>query len=159
MNTIVPSSYALQAIDAFAATKRSCRVVGRGNPPPLPYYQNGWRLDRFSISDLESTTHAEILRRLAILDERGIKYSHILIAHEEQKPQLEKLELQKKVKSIASDVLPVLGEAVAAVGAAVEFIALALGHILLFVLLADPVVIVVLDDDRKTWLEVAKWYD
>jgi hypothetical protein len=128
----------------------------------MPYYQNGWSLDEISRSDLESTTCTEVLRRLEILEDSGVKYTHILIAHED-KPQPKRLEIPKKVVDVASDVLPLLGETVAAVGAFVGVMGLVLARVLLIAVLADPVVIVVIQPDnpfeKPVWLEIAKWYD
>src|SRR5258706_11827445 len=151
MNTI--TKYARNAQDVLRKTGRSSRVVGYGNPPLKPYYQDGYRLE---ILESESTTPSEVKERVNILRKSGVRFSHVLIAHEQPKP-LKKFEIPKEVIDAARNILPVLGAVLWALASVVGAVLIVMGRIFLFCLTLDPVVIVVLDDG--TWLEIAKWYN
>src|SRR5262245_43133482 len=103
MNKITTTEYAMKAQTTLWKDGMTTRIVGWGEPPPLPYYQKGMRLDEFLKSDLESTTLMEVLRRLNELDERNIKYSRIMIAHELPKEAPPKPQISKKVLEGVSD--------------------------------------------------------
>src|SRR5262245_58528737 len=136
MKTITKSVFAEKAEVVFSRTHRSCRVVGHGDPPVTPYYQGRWRLE---ILKSESTMPVEVQTRLKLLNQEGIKFKHILIAHELPK-EVKKLEIPKEVISVASKVLPVLGTILWAVGAVVGMLGIALARMVLFILAVDPVV-------------------
>jgi hypothetical protein len=153
MDTI--TKYALDAQAVLSKTGRSSRIVGWGDPPLTAHYQNGWKLEILR-PDQESTIPSEVKTRLNLLRNGGVRFDHILIAHELPKP-VKRLEVPKEVIQVASDMLPVLGSILGALASLLGLLVMGIGRILLFLIAVDPVVIVVLED--KTWLEIATWYD
>jgi len=158
MNTLLPFEYALNAQSILWETGRRSRVVGSGDPPVVPIEQNGYLIEVLE-PDVESTMPAEIRTRLDLLIDNGVNYSCILIAHEIDQRQPPRLEIPKKVISIVSAVLPILGTILCAVVSVLAAVVMVLFQLMLFMFTLDPLVIVVLDDPQKTWLEVAKWYE
>lgn len=156
MNTVTKSLFAVQAMNALAYTRRSSHIVGYGNPPSEPYYQNGWKLE---VLQSESTIPAEVRTRLNILKDSGVKVCHILVAHQEKKEpkRLETPKEVEKVVEVVSEVLPVVADVLVALMTIVGAVFIITAKIFLSIVLYDPVVIVVLEDG--TWLEIAKWYD
>jgi hypothetical protein len=152
MNTL--TKYGLNAQEILGRTGRSSRIVGWGDPP-LIHYQNGWKLKILDF-DEESTIPAEVKTRLNLLRNGGVRFDHILIAHELPKP-VKRLEIPKEVVQVAADALPVLGSILGALASLLGLMVMGIGQVLLFLIAVDPVVIVVLED--KTWLEIATWYD
>ena len=162
MNKIMKSDTALKAQTALWEAGRSSRVVGWGDPPLVPYAQDGWTLEILN-SDAECTMPQEVLRRLKILKENGIKIEHILIAHERAKIEPPRIEIPKKAVYAILDAVPALASIVIGlVTVLVTVVSLIVGlfvTIILAIAMVDPIVIVVLHDQQKTWLEVAKWYE
>jgi hypothetical protein len=160
MNKIMKSDTALKAQTALWETGRSSRVVGWGDPPLVPYAQDGWTLEILN-SDAECTMPQEVLRRLKILKENGIKIEHILIAHERAKIEPPRIQIPQKVVHAISNALPTLASIVIGlVTVLATIVSVIVGlfvTIIVAVAMVDPVVIVVLNDEQKTWLEVAKW--
>lgn len=148
MNTI--TKYARNAQDVLARTGRSSQIVGWGTPPVVPYEQDGWTLQ---ILKSYSTLPSEVKERLRILQKGGVKFTHVLIAHE----QYEEPKWPQEIVNTAKSLLPVLGAITVALVKVLGVVLLVVGRILLFFITVDPVVIVVLEDG--SWLEIAKWYD
>jgi hypothetical protein len=159
MNTITKSEYALKVQTALADIGMTTRFCGQGDPPIVPYEQDGWLLETLKSGE-EYTMPTEVLRRLEKL-RKVCKVEKILIAHEIDKRQPLRLEIPREVVQVASHVLPALGSILVALGTILTAVAMVLFQLLLFVFTLDPVVIAVIrtESDELIWLECAKWYE
>jgi hypothetical protein len=158
MNKITTSEYALKVQTALAETGMTTRVCGWGDPPIVPYEQDGWLLERILKTDLEFTMPRGVLERIRKL-ERVCTIKHILIAHEidERKPP----QIPPEVIQAVKKTIPILGAILWGLVTILATVALLAFRLTVFVLSVDPVVIAVIEEPsgELVWLEVAKWYE
>lgn len=162
MNRIVTTEYAQKAQTILWENLRvAAPVVGYGDAPIVPWEDEAWTLERISRSELESTTPREVMRRIEVLERQGVEYDCILIAHE--KKRLLPFQVGEGVVQVVKQVIVPLAVVTAALavilaGALVLLFiagaAIAMSSVL-YVLMGDPVVILVLKDG--SWLEIARW--
>ena len=129
-----------------------------------PLYRHGYWWTTENLGD-KTIIPQEGLDRLEALDEIGIEYQQIVIAHEVVKPdkkrilEIDWMELGQRTKEAAKTAAIV---SVAVIGTVAVVILTGLGHLMLtmpMTLLADPRLIVVLNDPDNPWFEVYKWLD
>ena len=152
---IVHSRYATEALTVARRNGMTMRVIGQGDVPLEPFYQDEWW---YSLLTAESTIPAEGVRRIETLVKGGVPIKCLMIRHEAPRLLTSPKE-QKQVKRERADTyisfgaLSLLGAIVGALGAVLAVF----GFLFITAIQLDPALIAVLPDG--TFLEVVTWYD
>lgn len=156
------SVFAAAAITALRETGRSTKIVRYGDAPVVPYEEAGFLYQTLEPAE-KYTLPKEVLRRIAVLDENEIPYTHIITAHEipkvkpKPKPRVKPLEIQTEVPYALPDVLTALGWIVVGLLGILAFPVVVIGTLIVGVVMYDPIVYVRLASGE--WLEIANWYE
>jgi hypothetical protein len=134
------------------------RVIGSGLVPEKPFYQGAWWFETV----LEPPAGKNILD---LLNRYGVAYKGIVVAHEVSLVEVPDVKEKEKTDfKIAAPSIPAtqisesaMNNVMTAVAAGVVAFVGLLGLLLVELVLHDPAVIVVLEDD--TWLEIANYYE
>src|SRR5687768_2058042 len=76
---VVHSRYATEALTIARKRGMTMKVVGQGDVPLEPFYENEWWYEPMRA---ESTIPAEGLRRIEVLKKAGVGMKGLVIAHE-----------------------------------------------------------------------------
>jgi len=147
MNTII-SPEAKRAIDLAYKEHWRFRVIGQGELPKEPSYKDQWWFQ--PITEPEKGKD-----RIAALRRAGVPIKGLVIAHEA--PRL--LSAPKEPDSKINTSIPNLGAPSSDLASGLLMGLVLLGSLVFQALLVDPALIVVLNDDAHTWLEVMTWYE
>jgi hypothetical protein len=130
------------------------KVVDYGVPPTAPFYHGLYFIEPVAIPPRG-------LDRIMCLVRYDIPILGYVVIHEPKVTE----EKQEEVRDfkIAEPIVPerdTSGEdALKAVGAVLGAVALGMGFMFLLALRIDPMLICVLDDPQKTWLQIEAWYE
>ena len=152
------SVFATAAIVALRETGRGSQIVGYGDAPIVPYEQDGYLIQTLETGG-EYNLPAEVLRRIEVLDENEIPYTHIITAHEipKEKPEPKRLEISREVLDAVTDISTALGSIVVGLVSLLGFVMGAVFSLAVAVAMVDPIVMVRLASGE--WLEIARYYE
>src|SRR6266496_4739773 len=150
---LVYSDAARKAIEAGRHNHYRFRVIGSGEVPEKSFYQGAWWFEPVR----EPPAGKEILD---VLKRSGVAYKGIVVAHEvtlvevpeKQETKKEDFKVHQNNPSIPNElpVADILGSALTVFGSALLVVVPVLLELFVQMILIDPAVIVVLEDN--TWL-------
>lgn len=165
---VMDSPVARQAVEVGRKNKRRFRPVAYADELEEPLFFNDWWF--IPVAEDNAFIPAEATRRVDMLKDAGIEVVDLIVAHEttkllmpppgESKADKQKAKMERRRKQWADGRQVVALVTVGAI-AALSTIALIMGFLISSMMMIDPALIAVVQDEdgRKVWIEVATWYD
>lgn len=165
---VINSPVAKKAVEVGKQNGRRFRPLAYADELEEPLFYNDWWF--IPVAEDNSIIPTEAKRRVDMLKAAEIEVVDLIVAHETTKllppPPGESAEDKRKAKlERRRQQLKTVGKATALVTAgllaAIIAFGLLLGWIIGYMMIVDPALIVVVQDEngQKVWIEVATWYE